>query len=307
MSGIKLLATSFMITLSSYLSAQIVFYQDVFHGGVTAGGFCTGQGVGSGVVSLHIEPGSTIRKAYLFSYTERYPPITPISVNGIPYTFDTILNRIMKVTYPSIYASPISLYVKDITTDLITSPTNIFNITIPLQLGLPINAGWYTAFLYIEYENASLPTTSTTIIINNQNLIGNEIYSINNLNSINTLYPVGFSLFTDRTGAFFAPDERVYFNTNLLGIIGGSDNVNNTWNYAGVKGHFYFQNNELFGLDDDTPDAFMNGTDGLADVSPYLSNNATSFNFKLSNIQYPNQNQNKTNINLAYFLTYTTP
>ncbi len=161
--------------------------------------------------------------------------------------------------------------------------------------------------MYIVYENASLPITTSAIIINNQNYIGNENYVINNLNSINTFYPVSFSLYTDRTGGNFAPDENVYFNSNLLGTIGGSDNINSAWNYAGVKGHFYYQNNQLFGLDDDTPDATMNGTDGLADVSSYLTNNATSCNFQLINILYPNQADNNTNSNLAYFLTYTSP
>lgn len=41
------------------LNAQQLFHSDIFHGGVTAGGFSTGLGVGSGVVNLHIESGQT--------------------------------------------------------------------------------------------------------------------------------------------------------------------------------------------------------------------------------------------------------
>ncbi len=134
------LVVLFMVCCNTLSYSQTIFYQDIFHGGVTAGGFSTGQGSGSGTVNLYMESGSVIRKAYLFSYTERYPPIAPITVNGIPYTFDT-LNCIMNITHLSIYATPTRLYAKDITTDLITSPTDIFNITIPFQPGLPINAG----------------------------------------------------------------------------------------------------------------------------------------------------------------------
>ncbi len=210
----------------NYLNSQTVFHQDMFHGGVTAGGFSTGKGVGTGTVNLYIEPGSTIRKVYLFSYTQRYPPIAPITVNGTPYRFDTIIDRIMDVSHPCPCATPSRLYAKDITINLINSSTSTFNINIPPQIGLPINAGWWTAFLYIEYENASLPLTFSSVIINNQNLIGNESYIVNNLNPININFPVGFSLYSDRTGAIsgsqpFAPNSYIYFNNNQLGIIGG--------------------------------------------------------------------------------------
>ena len=287
---------------------QVTFEQDVIQGGVTAAGFSTGQGSGSGTFDVYIEPGSTIKKAYIFTYTQRYPPPTVFILNGNSYVFDTS-NRIMDVHYnipPWFSATPSRLYYKDITTDI--NPTiNTYNTTIPLQTGLPINAGYWTIFLYIIYENPSLPYTAYTILINDKNLIGNEEYNVNSLNPINTNYPVGFSLYTDRSGGGFTETNEIYFNTNFLGTVGGSDNVNNSWNFSGVKGHFYYQNNELFGLDDDIPNATMSGTDGLADVSSYLVNNTTTCDFQLKHIHFPNQALNNTHVNLAYFLTYTTP
>lgn len=85
----------------------------------------------------------------------------------------------------------------------------------------------------------------------------------------------------------------------------GNDQTNSSYPASGVKGHFYYQNNQLFGLDDDTPDVVMNSTDGLADVSSHLIQNIGLCNFQLTHINYPNQNKISTSANFAYFLTYT--
>src|SRR5690606_21620934 len=101
-------------------------------------------GVGSGTLNLDIEPGSTIKKAYLFTYRIGYPPTTPIIINAIPYVFDTT-NTIMDVTH-SPFSSPIKLFYYDFTNDLNSSITSTFNVTIPSQSGLPINWGYWTTF-----------------------------------------------------------------------------------------------------------------------------------------------------------------
>ena len=97
---------------ASLSNGQILFYQDVFYGGVTGGGFSTGQGFGSGSFNLYIEPGSTIKKAYLFTYRIGYPPNVPITINGTPYLFDTT-NTLMQVNHKSPFASPVNLYYYD--------------------------------------------------------------------------------------------------------------------------------------------------------------------------------------------------
>lgn len=129
------------------LSAQQLFYQDVFYGGVTGGGFSTGQGSGSGSFNLYIEPGSTIKKAYLFTYRIGYPPNVPITINGNPYVFDTT-KSLMKVNHKSTFASPIDLYYYDFTDSLNTNITSTFNVSIPSQPNLPINWGYWTIYIY---------------------------------------------------------------------------------------------------------------------------------------------------------------
>ncbi|TVR42084.1 MAG: hypothetical protein EA392_00760, partial [Cryomorphaceae bacterium] len=66
------------------VSAQSILYEDIFHGGVTAGRFSTGLGAGSGEVEFHIEPGSTIRRVSILGFLARnvnalIGPIKPIN------------------------------------------------------------------------------------------------------------------------------------------------------------------------------------------------------------------------------------
>jgi gliding motility-associated-like protein len=95
----------------------------------------------------------------------------------------------------------------------------------------------------------------------------------------------------------------VSVNNNILGIIGTPDATNNIWNCSGSKGHFYYQNNTLYGLDDDIANATMNGPDALADIAPYLTNGTTTYstNLKLNTIG------GDPNFNLLFINAYTTP
>jgi PKD repeat protein len=294
--------------ISFYGRGQFIFEQGLVKGGITGAGFSTGQGWGSGSFDIYLEPNSEVKKAYLFSYSLRCPPFSIFTINDYPYVFEPD-NVIMNVQHSASFASPVKLYFMDITESIDSSVTN-YSVTIPNQPGLQINEGFWTLFLIVVYENPILAYTSYTILINDKDLTGNEDYYLTNLNPFNTNYPVGFSLYSDRSGLIVGPQfsKEVYFNSVQLGIVGGADNVNsNMGNGSGVKGHFYYQNNQLFGLDDDTPDVAMTLSDGLADVSPYLSNNSTSCSFQLKHVNYPNHGINNSSVNLAYFLAYTTP
>ncbi len=286
-------------------NAQNLFHQDIFYGGVTAGGFSTGQGAGSGTLNLYIEPGSTIRKAYLFSYRIGYPPSVPLTVNSYSYVFDT-LNCIMTVSHLSPNAVPMKLYYYDITNDLNSSITSTFNVTIPPQFGLPLNWAWWTAFIYIEYENPTLPRVASSLWINDKDFLGNESYTMTGMNPINTTNPVGLSLMLDRTCNNTNDGTIVTFNSNNMGVIGTPDATNNAWNCSGTKGHFYYHNNTLFGLDDDTADSTMNGADALADISSYISNGATGYSLSLIHIN-PNLGINEPTLSFLFLNAYTTP
>jgi gliding motility-associated-like protein len=241
----------------------------------------------------------------LFSYRQGYAPSVPITINSTPYIFDT-LNNIMSVNHALNSISPINLYYYDITNDLNTSITSTFNITIPNQFGLPTGWGWFTAFIYIEYENPSLPRVASSVWINNKDYIGNETYNMSGMNPINTANPVGFSLMIDRACNDTNDGTIVSVNNNnILGIIGTPDSTNYNWNCSGSKGHFYYQNNTLYGLDDDIANATMNGPDALADIATYISNGATGYLLELTHNF--NIHPGKPNTNLLFINAYTTP
>lgn len=300
----NIMLLSFLMFSISTSYSQLLYSQDIFNGGVTAGGFSTGEGTGVGNLSLHIEPGSSIRKAVLFSYSVNFAQGI-LYINGESFPIQEN-NTVSTFSHTNSFFSPISIHCIDITEWLQNNLTTNFIMEVPFQSGMPFSAV-YAPFIVIEYENNSFPLINTSIMINTQGMVGNVNYNIQNLNCISTSSPVGFSLFLDRITSFSVDQEQVNVEGNLLGSLNGPDNVNNLWDAGGVKGHFYYQNNQLFGLDDDTPDAIMSGGDGLADISSYLSNYTTSLNFQLTHLNYPNQQDAGTNIDLAYFLAYTSP
>lgn len=298
----------FLFTILSFLCSfsQNVFYQDVFYGGVTGGGFSTGVGAGSGTINLHIEPGSTIRKAFLICQRFQNPSPTYITINSIPYLLDesSELTSYMIVTH----SQKSGVHVVDITSDIDPNQNTYFT-TIPYPASGNPEIAYNVVYLLILYENSTLPKSCVNVILNNQNLEdnNNKFYFVSNISPINTNFPVGFAVNTERVQdpIIFNDGSHVFFNSNLLGLIGGVDAVSSPFISGGVKGHFYYQNNTLFGLDDDTPDSLMVGTDGLADVSSYISNNSTSYNF---NLRWQDlMATSRYNIYNSFFVTYTTP
>ncbi len=272
-----------MIFIINYqvIFSQNLFHQDIFYGGVTSGGFSTGLGSGSGILNLHIEPGSTIRNAFLFTYRQGYPPSVPIIVNNISYYPDTNICLMTAIHQESQLANPIKLYYSDIKSELSANPTSIFNITIPNQNGIHDGWGWFGAYIYIEYENQNLSKVASSIWINDEDYDGFVNYLMSGMNKVNTSKPVGLSLMLDRACNATNDATIVNLNNHILGAIGFPDNVN--WNCpcSGSKGHFYYQNDTLNALDDDSADALMSGSDALADISPYLNNDATGYHLIL--------------------------
>ncbi|MDT8413698.1 MAG: hypothetical protein RQ875_14640, partial [Vicingaceae bacterium] len=284
--------------------SQQIFYQDVFYGGVTGGGFSSGVGDGaSGQIVVNIDPASIIRKAYLLC--NRYQNAQPVDVtlNSNTYNFNSS-NQVSSFFYvlPPGSTHINSIHSIDITND-INPLINNYNISFPNQITNVFDK--YGAFyLLILYENGSAQKTAVSVVLNEKDATPNVNYQLSNLNPINVNNSVGLAINTDIICNVLNDGSNVLVNNNNnIGLIGGVDAVNSLWSCGGVKGHFYYQNSTLFGLDDDTPDSLMGGTDGLADIKSYLSANSTSFdinlNRQLSSTPY--------NIYLTFFLTYTTP
>ena len=104
---------------------QYVFHQDVFRGGITAGGFSTGMGIGSGTVQLYIEPGSTIRKAFVFAYSTGENTTGSFLLNNTTYSISSF-NKILSFTNPNTSFTPINIHCIEITHELSVIPTSTY-------------------------------------------------------------------------------------------------------------------------------------------------------------------------------------
>ncbi|MBW6484457.1 MAG: hypothetical protein K0B10_15550 [Vicingaceae bacterium] len=163
MNSFKIYSILIFILINKIIYAQLLFYQDVFYGGSTGGGFSTGLGTGSGIINLYIEPNSTIKKAFLICQRFQNPPPAQITINGLPY----IINNNSEVSSYSIlnsgHTDRSGVHVLDITTDINPNQSN-YNITIPPQTGNPEKA-FNSIYLLILYENIFLPKTSINLIV----------------------------------------------------------------------------------------------------------------------------------------------
>jgi hypothetical protein len=79
--------------------------------------------------------------------------------------------------------------------------------------------------------------------------------------------------------------------------------INNNYVAAGVKVHFYYFNNKLIGLDDDSPDSLMMSSDVLANIKSYLNHNSISFEIQLEK----QSNFTIYNIYLSFYYAHSTP
>lgn len=306
-----LLFLPLIILCNINLQSQLIYYQDLFHGGATGAGFSACLGSGAAVVPIYIEPGSIIKKAVLFSY--RIGATTEdetFTFNGTPVTFSE-LNRISDIlnngNTPD--APNFSIHAIEVT-NLVTPGDTSYTIEIPDPTPpiACINCRFNSAFLIILYENIAMPSTNVAIICNDKDNAANVQYNVSNLNSILNLNDVGLSIYSDRLGdvdIWPYAGSYLYLNTYTLGLLGGPDSIN-YYNGCGTKGHFYYQYNQLYGLDDDTPDSIMHRTDGLANIRGYINNNETYISL-ITDYENPSSSNMWTDYFLTFQLAYTTP
>jgi gliding motility-associated-like protein len=181
---------------------------------------------------------------------------------------------------------------------------NIINDQITINLPSQDIVKYYSGFyLVIECLNNSYEETSYNIIINS-NLFNTNIELSNSnpveINPSNQTQDVGFSIVGLIMNFMNGDSNVIKFNNNYIGNIAGEDLSSFGNQSSGVRGHFEYKNGELFGLDDDTPDNIMNGTDALAKVNEYMPTN-NSFYFS----SLHEDPLNNTNITQAAILVYT--
>ncbi len=304
--------TIFFIVFSYNLNAQIDFYQDVFYGGVTGDGYNPFTLETTGSFDIYIEPGSTIREAYLFVSI-----LTRDSVVDNSFFFNgSLINLSDNLALENEFTVGLvgvtnRLKYKTIVFDvasMINPLLTSYSITPPLNQNSIGTGGIFSGFyLYVTYDNPSLSKIGTNILINNQDAQASVNYSFASANPFDLTNNIGFTFNTDSfcdTSAVLADGSYVYIDNNLIGLVGGNES-NQEPGCTGVRGAFYYQDSTLFGLDNDVANNTMSGIDVLADISPYILNpNGLSARFDHQNMGGTKDETNPLN---EFFLTYTTP
>lgn len=295
----------FLFVTSHYIFSQKIFYQDICNCGVSGAGFSNGISglANSGQIVTNLDINSVIKKAFLiygrFGETE---PIT-INFNGQNLTLSTSNqagNKFVSFQENNLVEFS-SIHIKDVT-EFVNINQNTYLINTPLQSHTIGESGFFGSFyLIIVYENPNFEKSVQTLIVNELNSNSVVDYSFNNLMPINNFFPVSLAIHSDIIWDTINDGSFIEVNNNLIGLIGGDDNINSQFLGGGVKGHFYYLNNELFGLDDDLPNLSMNGTDGLADISSIITN-TNNINIKMTK-----QMSAPYNMYLSFNLAYTSP
>ncbi|RLD25765.1 MAG: hypothetical protein DRI54_04210 [Bacteroidetes bacterium] len=296
-----------ILVLSSYQgNTQILFYSDIFHGGVTGNGAGLGQGSGTINMNVMIAPGSTIRKAFLIAVRENGIGFAiNVTLNNKVYIFSdsTIINDgFVSFLNPATNWDSASIHVIEITKDL--SPTvDTYSLFIP-PLNEDITQGYYSRYyLYILYENPDLPLISCSLFLNNSDVAPIIFYDLKDISPIITENPVSLTLCTTHFCDTIEDGSFVSVNGNTIGLIGGNE-FNTPSSCSGLYSNYSHFNNELFALDDDTADSLMLGTDGLADIKSYVNNGDTTLNITFT---YQSDFRPFTNPIRAVMLSYSTP
>jgi hypothetical protein len=257
----------------SPVDAQLVYYQDTFRGGVTGGGFSPGFSDFPGEIELYIEPGSTVRRAFLFVTKYFDPESDNLTLNGQTiYLQDNEFESNSFISVSS-FGEPrtVAVVAHDIT-DYVPNLSGTLSFSITPPPALPANMNRYSEnYVLIAYDNDNMPEVNCLAIINDMSSAATMNYNIENLNAIDEESPAGFAVHGGHMCNIVHDGSYVYIDNQLVGLIGGKD-VNNLSSCTGSTGTFYYQNNELYGLSDDTANVTMHGPDALANISPYIAN-----------------------------------
>ncbi len=311
----------FFILLTVSSKSQLLFHQENIKGGVCGDGisYYNMDYLSEDTIQLAINlpNGSEIKKAYLFSSRSIYQVGSlPIKDNSIVVKLN---NNKVKIDSSNIitnkfnfdYSSPSGencITANDVT-GFVNQNNNI--LIKPCQGCLLISDTsrkfvYDTFYLLIIYENLLMPSTNIVALLNNKTYDYTLQYYFNNLNTINIFDDVSFSIWANNIRSF----PTNYTSDYILNSSIGNFNLGTLDMYKGgtewskkLPGSFDYKNNTLTGLQDDTPDAFIDSTDALANIKTYLPSNANSFVITTSG----NVTGAGANIRSGFFLAYTTP
>jgi hypothetical protein len=247
------------------LHAQFKLYESSFNGGVVTGGYSNGATVpsGSGSFNVTIPGGSTIRQAYLIAGRCGAAPNVTVTLNGTPYTFSSA--NMITTGFSTIYGGISAVHAIDITAG-ISAATSAYTIAVPVQN--TVSDKYPEFYLYIAFNNASLPVVTSAIFLNTANLnVSTYNWTLSTTAAVTNGSPVGLAVLGGY--ATTASDcEQVVVNGTNVGAFGGQDfNASSQW---GCMAGFQYYNSALTGYNDDMADQAISGTDALSNIQALI-------------------------------------
>jgi len=311
------------ILIFTNVKAQVLFYQDTYKGGITSDGY-TYYGTNylhADTINfqLHIPSTSTIRKAFLLSFVivgnssnpniKDRPLILNFNNNTLVIDSSCRVANFFRCDYSS-NSNYCWIVAKDVT-NLTQSAGN--KLITPCQ-GCLMIADTSRHYIYdgfilaVMYDEPTMPIVNPVIFLNNNTYNSNMMQALNRLNPIDNSKDVGLSIETEDVWAGNSVSSYTLgfsLNSSLgnytLGVL---DQKISAGIYAKtLPGSFYYENNTLFGLIDDTPDSLINKTDALTNIKNYIANGATTFSLTSTSLTSGGCIDER----LGYILAYSSP
>jgi PKD repeat protein len=288
--------------IPNFATAQNLFLEECFVGGVTTGGANTLGSVEGSLCEIRWEENYSLRAAYAITYRHGQPGADTMSVNDTPVIWNS--SNQFGEEQPEI--NPGTLYyathVKDITQTIVINGSTV-SVDIPANEvdQVLVGQGFWSIHVVLLYEAPQLTEPVCLRIYTAdqpQENIG-QTYQFEKP-TYNESEPLLFSIYSDRISEFESDRSRILLNSQILGDIWCDDLFSLASH--GVQGTFYYENSEAFGLNGDTANTQVLKHDGIAVINDYLSNDLeqTLQLFRVEN--FPTIG---TNIHPAFLLTYT--
>jgi gliding motility-associated-like protein len=157
--------------------------------------------------------------------------------------------------------------------------TNYYNTNSDFQLLIPsqLNEEPPTTypdtdeyFLTVIYEDPSLPLTNIVLVNKNKDVEPIEVYNLSNkINPIDPTKKMALALNSSNICNKGVPDSStVFVNSQYMGSLSVDEGVE----CGGVSGNMFFTADTLIAYDNDIANNTFSGSDGVADIQPYLTN-----------------------------------
>ncbi|NEN22090.1 hypothetical protein G3O08_01050 [Cryomorpha ignava] len=297
MKWILFLGATFFIQIQ--VSSQNLFLEECFVGGVTASGR-TSLSITDGFFKFKWETQYTLKDAYVLTYRYGRPSQIPFAIDGNEFQWDET-SIIGEELYDTELIKFFAVHGKRVT-DMVNIQKD--SVYVYMDGHAPLGqqfTGWYSLqFLFLYTSSSITDTTCINIYTASQKQTAMQKYKFEKPNyRANT--DVGFSIYSDRLNIYYEDRTQIGINNDILGEIWGFDETNP--GAGGVRGHFYYENGELFGLDDDTANTQVYRSDGIAVINDYLNDQEEqSLYLNPVNVDNPIWGANP---HPAFFIVYT--